>query len=208
MIGHREGSRADHANRVASLDRFIRMNGRGILLLSALVIAPTVLEAQRGRAEVREGNRLYREGRFDEAHERYLDALRENPNSPIIRFNEGNALYQTQEFQRALDAYRHAAETGDPRLKSQAWYNLGNALYRQQQLGESIEAYKEALRLDPDDDDAKHNLEMALQQQQQQQQQPQDQQNDQENQDQQDQQQQQQQDQQEDPEDYSAEDAS
>jgi Ca-activated chloride channel homolog len=162
-----------------------------LLLCLSLTLVPSLLSAQRGRAEVREGNRLYEEGRFEDAHERYLEALRENPNSPLIRFNEGNALYQTEEFQSALDAYRQAAETGDASLKSQAWYNLGNALYRQQQLQESAEAYKEALRLDPGDGDAKHNLELALQQMQQQQQQQQ--QQDQQQDDQQDEEQQQQQ---------------
>jgi len=138
----------------------------------AAMTAP-VLYAQKGRAEVGEGNRLYAEGRFDEAYEKYLEALRDNPDSPVIRFNEGNALYQTQEFQRALDAYRAAIESGDQELVSKAWYNLGNALYRQQQLEGALEAYKQSLRLDPNDEDAKHNLEMVLQQMQQQQQQQQ-----------------------------------
>ena len=174
---------------------------RGYLILGmVMMVMPCVLSGQRGRAEVREANRLYDEGRFEEAHERYLDALRENPNSPLIRFNEGNALYQTDEFRRALDAYRQAVEAGDESLKSSAWYNLGNALYRQQQLQESAEAYKEALRLNPGDGDAKHNLELALQQLRQQQEQQQDQQRDQQ-QDQQQQQQQQQQHQEDEQED-------
>ncbi|MGD8698915.1 MAG: tetratricopeptide repeat protein, partial [Gemmatimonadales bacterium] len=79
-------------------------------------------------------------------------------------------------FERALDAYREAVEKGDPALEAKAWYNLGNALYRQQQLPEALEAYKQALRRDPGDVDAKHNLELVLEQlQQQQQPQPQDQ---------------------------------
>ena len=49
---------------------------------------------QAGRSTTIEGNRLYEQGRFDEAHEKYLDALREAPDSPIIRFNDGSALYQ------------------------------------------------------------------------------------------------------------------
>lgn len=140
--------------------------------------------AQRGRADVREGNRLYAEQRFEEARQRYLEALREAPDAPVVRFNEGNALYQTEEYERAMDAYRQALERGDPALQEQAWYNLGNALFRQQQFPEAMEAYKEALRLDPGDVDAKHNLELVLermqQQQQQQQQQPQQQQEQQE----------------------------
>ncbi len=173
---------------------------RFALTMTVLItLAPASAETQRGRADVREGNRLYGERRYAEAHERYLDALRDAPDSPLIRFNDGNALYQTQEFQRALEAYRDAIESGDATLVSDSWYNLGNVLYRQQKLQEALEAYKEALRHDPSDIDAKHNLERVLQQLQQQQQQQQQQQGqDDQQQDEQEQQQQEQQQQQQD----------
>lgn len=137
----------------------------------ALLSMPAAASAQAGRGAVDEGNRLYEEGRYQEALERYLDALRENPESPLIRFNAGNALYQSQDFQRALEAYREAIESGDPALASTAWYNLGDALYQSGDLQGSAEAFKQALRLDPRDVDAKHNLERVLQQMQQQEQQ-------------------------------------
>ena len=122
------------------------------------------LQAQQGRGEVEEGNRLYEEGRFPEAHARYLEALRKAPGNPLIRFNEGNALYRSDEFERALEAYGEVIGKEGSGLDPQAWYNLGNALVRQQQLPEALEAYKEALRRDPADVDAKHNLELVLQQ--------------------------------------------
>jgi Ca-activated chloride channel homolog len=134
-----------------------------------LGLAPASADAQAGRQQVREGNRLYEEGRYQDAHERYLRGLAEAPESPILLFNDGNALYRSEDYQRAMEAYRQAVESGDPELASAAWYNLGNALYRQQQLQPSLEAYKQALRLSPDDVDAKHNLERVLQELQQQQ---------------------------------------
>ena len=133
-----------------------------VVLIGAL---PSGVAAQRGRAELNEGNRFYEEGRFPEAHEKYLEALRDAPDLPLALFNDGNALYQSEEYVRALDAYRGAIESGDPALASPAWYNLGNALYRQQRFQESLEAYKEALRIDPGEIDYKHNLELALEQQ-------------------------------------------
>jgi tetratricopeptide (TPR) repeat protein len=137
--------------------------GAGVaVLLGAL---PGAVAAQRGRAELNDGNRLYEEGRFPEAHERYLEALREAPDLPLALFNDGNALYQSEEYVRALDAYRGAIESGDPGLAAPGWYNLGNALYRQQRFQESAEAYKQALRIDPGEIDYKHNLELALEQQ-------------------------------------------
>lgn len=131
-------------------------------LMAGALLTPASLCAQ--RATVEEANRLYAEGRYAEAHEMYLEALRQDPGSPLIRFNEGNALYQTQEFERALEAYRDALESGDSALAPGAWYNMGNSLFRQQQLDASLEAYKQALRIDPGDTDAKHNLERVLEQ--------------------------------------------
>ena len=141
-----------------------------VVLIGAL---PSGVAAQRGRAEIADGNRLYEEGRFPEAHEKYLEALRDAPDLPLALFNDGNALYESEEYVRALDAYRGAIESGDPALAAPAWYNLGNALYRQQRFQESLEAYKEALRIDSGEIDYKHNLELALEQLQQQEQDPQ-----------------------------------
>lgn len=176
---------------------YARARGLGGLVLSgilaaafaAVVLAPAPLSAQAGRERVIEGNRLYEEGRFQEAHQKYLEAMAEAPESSIIPFNDGNALYQDADYQRAMEAYQRAIETGDPALASAAWYNLGNALYRQQQLEPALEAYKQALRMNPTDVDSKHNLERVLEQmqeQEQQQQQDSDSEDDEENEDEQD----------------------
>jgi len=124
----------------------------------------SVAAAQPGRGAVAAGNRLYDEGRYEEAHEQYLEALRQAPDSPIVLFDDGNALYRTEEFQRATETYRQAAESGDAAVEAQAWYNLGNALYKQQQLEPALQAYREALRRNPADADAKYNLEVTLEQ--------------------------------------------
>jgi len=141
--------------------------------------APVVVHAQAGRPQTEEGNRLYRAGRFEEAHQKYLEAMAASPETPLIGFNDGNALYQSADYRRALEAYQKAIESGDTRLAAASYYNLGNTLYRAEQLEESLEAYKQTLRLNPSDPDAKHNLERVLEQMQkqeeeQQQDQPQD----------------------------------
>ena len=141
----------------------------GCVAVLACLALPSIAAAQPGRGAVDAGNRLYDEGRYEEAHEQYLEALRQAPDSPIVPFNDGNALYRTEELQRAMESYRRAVESGDPAIEAQAWYNLGNALYKQQQLEPALEAYKEALRRNPADTDAKHNFEVTLEQQQQQQ---------------------------------------
>ncbi len=136
--------------------------GAVVFVLGASAIPAHPAGAQEGRREIDAGNRLYEEGRYQEAHARYLEALAKVPGLPLARYNEGNALYRSGEFQRAMEAFREAAEAADPEWRSQAWYNLGNAFMRQQQLDAAAQAYKEGLRLDPGDLDAKHNLELAL----------------------------------------------
>jgi Ca-activated chloride channel family protein len=149
---------------------------RGSRFLAVLLVGcaacPVGAAAQSARPSVEEGNRLYSEGRFNEAHRKYLEALLEDPESPLILFNDGSALYRDQDFRDAQQRFQEALESGDPALRNAAWYNLGNALYRQQRFKESLEAYKEALRANPSDTDAKHNLERVLEQLQQQEQQP------------------------------------
>ena len=91
---------------------------RGLSIISMAVLVglmpPVAAGAQPGRSAVSAGNKLYDEGRFDEAHEQYLEALRAAPDSSIAPFNDGNALYRTGEFQRAMEAYQQATDRDDP----------------------------------------------------------------------------------------------
>lgn len=49
-----------------------------------------------------------------------------------------------------------------PEELQRAWYNLGAARLARDHAAGAVDAYEEALRLDPSDVDAKHNLEVAL----------------------------------------------
>ena len=61
----------------------IRWGGVLALVLVGLSV-PTAGAAQAGRVRVEEGNRLYQDGRFAEAHQKYLEAMAEAPGSPVI----------------------------------------------------------------------------------------------------------------------------
>ena len=145
------------------------------LLLAGLVTGSQPLWSQAGREKVLEGNRNYSEGDFDKALELYREALEENPDSPAIRFNLGDAHFKKEELEDAADSFSQALKSEDPAIKSRAQYNLGNSLFRQGKLQESLSAYREALKLTPGDRDSKHNLEFVLKQLQEQQQQQKDQ---------------------------------
>ena len=69
-----------------------------------------------------------------------------------------------------------------PEERAATYYNAGNSLYQSNKYQEAVDAYKQSLRLNPNDEDTRYNLQMArakLTQQQQQKQQNKDQKQDQ-----------------------------
>ncbi|HEX9933576.1 MAG TPA: tetratricopeptide repeat protein, partial [bacterium] len=136
------------------------MNRYGILIL-ALILAWGAAFGQAGRKKVHQGNKLYAEKKYDGALAKYQDALIENPNSSVAQFNVGDAAYKKSNWDKALEFFGKTLRTESVPLQSKTYYNTGNALYRQGKLAESIQAYEQALKLDPNDLDAKYNLEFV-----------------------------------------------
>ncbi len=183
------------------------MNSR-ITFFIILIVAFSQLNAQIGRRKIVEGNTLFEQERYDEAMNKYRDAQVHDPESPIIQFNMGAANYKKNKYDEALKELESSLTTDDALAQSQAYYNMGNSLYRLGKLPESIMAYQQALKLNPDDEDAKYNIEFVRRQlkdqsEKQQQDQQQQQQQQQQNQDQQEQQDEQQQEQQQEEEENS-----
>lgn len=135
-------------------------------------------QAQSENKTLRRGNKAYENEKFQDAERHYAKAVEANPNSFGGNFNLGNAMYKQENFRGADSAFlRSIASQTNRENQSKAFYNYGNALIKNQMLAESVEAYKQALRLNPNDEDARHNLVYAmnmLQQQQGQQNQQQD----------------------------------
>lgn len=109
-----------------------------------------------------QGTRAYQKENFSEATKFYQEAAIENPRSTEIQYNLGNALHQQTDYARALNGYQKALQSGNITRKADTYYNLGNTFYRMGQLNSAVEAYKECLKLNPSDQDAKFNLELAL----------------------------------------------
>ncbi|MBS4060859.1 MAG: tetratricopeptide repeat protein [Bacteroidetes bacterium] len=160
-----------------------------IILLSALFSFQAFSQSEKGL--IRKGNKQYKEGAFDKAEVDYQKATEQNPRSDKAFFNLGNARYQQQSFEDATNHFSRVAEmSNNPKMEAKALFNAGNSLMSQEKYAESIPMFKQALRLDPDDEEARYNLSYAMwkmQQQEQQQDQNQDQNKDQNQDDQKDQ---------------------
>lgn len=119
--------------------------------------------AQPENKAIADGNKFYKEGKFDKAMEAYQLALAQNPKNAVARYNLAAALFRNSKPEEAGKEYEEAVQqANDSLLKQKATYNNGVSLTKQNKLEESITAYKEALRMNPSDEEARFNLQKAL----------------------------------------------
>lgn len=148
-----------------------------LLSLLILVLPSSKLFAQNTNELINRGNDLYKEGKYKEASDQYKNATTKKPGDATAQYNLGNALYKNNNTDSALKAYEKAiAFSKTNKEKAAAWYNKGVALQNDKKLTDCIAAYKSALKLDPTDEDARLNLQKALQDRKKEEQQKQDQQ--------------------------------
>lgn len=113
------------------------------------------------RRKLNEGNKLFHKQKFEEALEKYRDALIDDPESKETHFNLGAGLYKIENYEEAIREFEKATYSKDISLQAKAYYNIGNSLYRLGRLPEAILYYKKTLELNPKDEDAKYNLEFV-----------------------------------------------
>lgn len=159
-----------------------RINRNRILILFLLVTLFSVsVYADNGETDetlrkerefIRNGNKLYNEKRYADAEVEYKKALEVNPNSNLGNYNlalslikqsgETNVDDKNNPLNDATQLLGSVAQNSkDSQLRSKAYYTMGNIAYNQQDYGKSIEMYKNALRQNPDDEQARENLRLA-----------------------------------------------
>jgi len=131
--------------------------------------------ASSARIFVGEGNGLYAQGNFNEALNRYDQALTENPKAVQAKFNKANCYLRLEDIDQAKNLYREVAvESKDMSLVEKAKYNLGNTLFQEglkqqdSDLQKSVEGLKDAivqwqatLELNESNSKAGKNIEVA-----------------------------------------------
>ena len=75
------------------------------------------------------------------------------------KLDSANAAYSRSEYEKASKLYEEVLASGAE--APELYYNLGNCYYKLGKNGLSIVNYERALKLAPDDEDAKFNLAMA-----------------------------------------------
>jgi Ca-activated chloride channel family protein len=112
---------------------------------------------------VEDGNDAFATGDFDAAQVEYTGADDLDPENPAILYNRANALHELRRFEEAKSVYEQAQTlVQDAELANQLRYGTANTDLRRDALEDARDGYISVLRNDPDDLDAKANLELVL----------------------------------------------
>jgi tetratricopeptide (TPR) repeat protein len=108
--------------------------------------------------------KCFNRGDFKTASEMFNKELEKQPSNCSILNNAAGAEYKLDKFDEAGEKYNAVTESSGTgkEEKFTAFYGLGNAEYKKGNFQRASDLYKQALKLNPNDKDAKYNLEMAL----------------------------------------------
>jgi hypothetical protein len=152
----------------------------GILFL-ALTLSAGSANADDYTQYLKKGNQLYTDGKYVEAEESYIQAMNDKPDAAAAHFNIGNTFFAREDYTRAIEDFRSALvhARADRDLEIRARYNLATARVKESErsigdvtdqeklktgvefLQQAISDYRDVLEIDPDHEDARHNLAIA-----------------------------------------------
>jgi len=144
------------------------------LLKNSLPIVLTISLAACESVKLKDGQKLYNDGKYEEALSQYHQLLAKAPDSPILNYHVALALYKKGDYGEAIEHLTKVLTTENSNLEARANYNIGNCKYRQGEeqhekdlegtadlYQEALHYYKRAAELDEKDEDAKFNQEFV-----------------------------------------------
>jgi len=143
-----------------------RRSGRALALFVVLGTAARVEASgpfEKNHPEVARGTEAWDAQKFDEALTHYDAALKEKPADARVQYNRGLALHKLNRNDEAKQALQSALELDrSGELAGKIHYNLGNVAAAMGDKKLAVQEYRQALRKNPDDELARHNLEVLL----------------------------------------------
>ena len=150
-------------------------NSKFALVIFLFLSLSQIVVAESAQNSVQQANKLYAQGNFNEAINRYDQALVENPQALEPKFNKANSYYRMDDLAKALDLYREvAAESKDMNLVAGSKYNLGNTYFQRgmkqrdsdlqkalEDLRTGIVFWHGVLDIEPENEKAAKNIEVT-----------------------------------------------
>lgn len=134
-----------------------------LILLLATILSANAQDPSMANVIIQQGNEWYKQKEYVKAERAFRDALDKDKGNTTATYNLANALYMQSKSDEAIKVLEELVmNANDAELKGKAYYNKGAILSAAKKLEESIEAYKNALRNNPNDKEARENLQKAL----------------------------------------------
>lgn len=132
-------------------------------IISILFCLSQNLFAQQVNNDIATGNDAYKKGDFNTAIESYKKALRSEPENNTARFNLANALQRKNESEESIKDYDAIInKTNDNTLKADANYNKALVYVKEKDLQHAVSTFKSVLKENPADNNARENLQKAM----------------------------------------------
>jgi len=151
--------------------------GKLNIIFISLLLLLSLQTASAGPAAVavRQGNKLYADGKYNEAIKKYDDALVDSPQALEPKFDKAASYFRLNDTAKAIELYKQvAAESRDMSLVARAKYNLGNCYFVEgtkqkdsdlqkalENMRSAIDNWRAALEIEPDNEKAAKNIEVA-----------------------------------------------
>jgi len=141
--------------------------------IMATAAAAFLIACPRPAFAIAPGLDLYREGKYAEAYRAFQEDLKSYPESAAkerMQFDAGTAAYQMRDYDKATEAFSQALLTKDKGLQENSHFNMGRTLEERADMAKTDEHalkdlynakthYEDVLKLDPNNEAAKANLE-------------------------------------------------
>jgi len=132
------------------------------LILVLVVVVPVAAQTE-AKEHIIRGNNLYLQKDFEKAELQYKQALSKDSNSIKANYNLGNALYQQGKFDEARTHYQRVLNNPEATTeqKEMANYNMGRSYLDERKFDNAEYYFKESLKLNPKDENARKNYNLA-----------------------------------------------
>ncbi|MGE0056422.1 MAG: VWA domain-containing protein [Dehalococcoidia bacterium] len=134
----------------------------GVAMLLLVVIVGACSSGETIRSRNQAANEAYDRNSYQEALDIYHGLIAQRPDLAELSINAGNALNRAGLYDRAVQETQRALPPSNDRLGALTYYALGNHYMALEEFELAADSYRNSLVLNPSDEDAKVNLEIAL----------------------------------------------
>jgi Ca-activated chloride channel family protein len=131
-------------------------------VIFVILFCANITSARSIKKKLVDAEEHYKKEDYEKALNTFIDVQLEMPDNVDIKYNIANVHYKMKNYEEAINLFFDVATNAyDINIEEMAYFNLGNSFYRDGKLLDAVEYYKKALELDPNDEEAKKNLEFV-----------------------------------------------